>query len=357
MEQEEGYQHTALIEMVDEEAVMNLKRDKSLREDALLDQRQTVVDTSSIVSKTDVNGIITYVNDAFCLTSGFTREELIGRSHSIVRHPKMPNHFFEELWATIRAKKIWRGIIHNRNKEGKRYTLESRITPILDTEGNIIEFIAFRKDITHKIDEEFKVRLERKKLEDILNHVDSIVAMVSMSEKLIFVNQKFFDHFPYKNFHDFKQKHHCICEIFELREGYLQSMMGETYWIDYVLEHPQEHHRAIIVDRKENERVFSLNVQKIHEENHEEMYVVTLSDITQIQKAKEEANALAKIKGDFLANMSHEIRTPMNGILGFASLLSETHLDEKQRKYLDIINHSTQSLLEIINDILDFSNF
>lgn len=342
------------LEMVEEGLAMNTSKDKELGEDTLLDQRQTVADTASIVSKTDVNGIITYVNDAFCVISGFTREELIGKSHNIVRHPKMSASFFEELWKTIRAKKIWRGIIHNRSKSGKRYTLESRITPVLDAKGNISEFIAFRKDITSRIDEELKVRLERKKLEDILNHVDSIVAMVSITEKLIFVNQKFFDRFSFQNFHDFKQKHDCICEIFELREGYLQSMMGETYWIDYVLEHPQEHHRAIIVDRKENECVFSVNVQKIEADN-QEMYVVTLSDITQVQKAKEEANALAKMKGDFLANMSHEIRTPMNGILGFTALLSETQLDEKQKKYLDIITHSTTSLLEIINDILDFS--
>src|SRR5690606_25881234 len=74
-----------------------------------------------------------------------------------------------------------------------------------------------------------------------------------------------------------------------------------------------------------------------------------------LKEAKEAAESANKHKSEFLANMSHEIRTPMNGLLGMVGLLGTTALNEKQRKYLSIIEDSGESLLSIVNDILDYS--
>lgn len=321
---------------------------------SLLAQYKTIVDASSIVSKTDPNGIITYVNDTFCTISGYEREELIGQPHNIVRDPAMPSNIFKNMWETIQAKKTWRGVVNNRAKNGNRYTVKSTITPILDAMGNIVEYIGLREDITENIRKEEKIRAERKKLDDILNHVDSIVALVSVADKLKFLNQKFFDIFAYRNFEEYKRQHECICDIFENKEGFLQQKMGELYWVEYMLQNPNQSHHAIMIDKKGNEREFSVSLQQINSDNNE-FFVITMDDVTQLQQVKEEAKAAAAMKGEFLANMSHEIRTPMNGILGFAALLAKSELSGQQRKYLDIINNSTQTLLGIINDILDFS--
>ncbi|HEX5710003.1 MAG TPA: response regulator [Sulfuricurvum sp.] len=115
---------------------------------ALLDQYKKIVDDSIIVSKADINGIITYVNDTFCSVSGYNREELIGQPHNIVRDPSMPASLFKDVWETIQAKHIWHGIIHNKAKNGSFYTVKSTIAPILDNERNIVEYIALREDVT-----------------------------------------------------------------------------------------------------------------------------------------------------------------------------------------------------------------
>ncbi len=115
-----------------------------------LEQYQEIADTSSIVSKTNTKGIITYVNDKFCEISGYKREELIGKNHNIIRHPDNPVSMYENMWNTIkRDKKIWNGVVRNQAKNTTSYYVKSTIKPILDAQNNIIEYIALRDDITN----------------------------------------------------------------------------------------------------------------------------------------------------------------------------------------------------------------
>ncbi|MEO1938087.1 MAG: HD domain-containing phosphohydrolase [Sulfurimonas sp.] len=117
----------------------------------LLSEYKNAVDRSSIVSKTDKRGKITYVNNKFCLISGYTKEELIGKPHNIVRHEDMSKDDFKNMWQTILAKKPWYGIVKNKKKDGSYYIVEATINPILNQHGEIEEFIAIRNDITDVI--------------------------------------------------------------------------------------------------------------------------------------------------------------------------------------------------------------
>lgn len=96
-----------------------------------------------LVTRTDLQGVITYANDAFVEISGFTRKELIGAHHNIVRHPDMPAAAFEDLWRTIRAGKPWTAPVKNRTKDGGYYWVEANVVPVFN-KGKLQGFLSVR---------------------------------------------------------------------------------------------------------------------------------------------------------------------------------------------------------------------
>ena len=123
------------------------KEDLKYSYNFLLEYKKAI-DESSIVSKTDKNGLITFVNKKFCEVSGYEEHELLGKNHSIIRHPSMTQEFFNKLWKTILNEGIFKGVIVNKKKNGLVYYVDTTIIPILDENKNINEFIAIRHDIT-----------------------------------------------------------------------------------------------------------------------------------------------------------------------------------------------------------------
>lgn len=89
-----------------------------------------------LVSRTDLKGTITYANEEFVAISGFSREELVGRNHNIVRHPDMPPQAFADLWATVKLGRPWRGLVKNRTKSGDYYWVEANVIPV--TENDVV---------------------------------------------------------------------------------------------------------------------------------------------------------------------------------------------------------------------------
>jgi len=100
-------------------------------------------DDLPLVSTTDLKGQITFVNDAFVDISGFTREELMGRPHNMVRHPDVPPAVFADMWATLQKNKPWMGVVKNRCKNGDHYWVNAFVTPIFDN-GQVIGYQSVR---------------------------------------------------------------------------------------------------------------------------------------------------------------------------------------------------------------------
>jgi PAS domain S-box-containing protein len=333
-------------------------------ENRILEQYKNAVDEGVIVSKTDINGMITYANEQFSKISGYSYDELIGKSHNIVRDPSVPKSVYKIMWDRIKKeKKVWRGVIKNRRKDGQNYYVESMIKPILDSQNNILEYIALRRDMTKLIEKEIALKEEKRFTNSILNYQENIIFLTSEKNGLIEVNDRFFEYTEEQSLKEFRKKYKCVCEKFVVEEGLIYKFKDKS-WTEYIYENSTQLHKAKILkpngegvffSMKANKIALSQNRKEYHNIDDDFLYIVTLNDITKLEEAIREANSATVAKSRFLANMSHEIRTPMNGIMGFTELLKKTSLTSLQNKYIDIVSNSTQTLLGIVNDILDFS--
>jgi len=126
-----------------------------------LEHQFQALNEAAIVSVTDVKGNITYVNDTFCQISKYSREELIGKNHRILKSGLQPDSIFKELWETIANGKTWQGIICNKAKDGSYYWVQSTIKPILNSKGLPEKYISIRFDIT-----------AMKEMQDLLSNKD-----------------------------------------------------------------------------------------------------------------------------------------------------------------------------------------
>ena len=109
-----------------------------------------IVDENVLISITDEKGKIIRTSDAFCKFVGYSKDELIGRTHSILRHEDTPNSFYENMWEEIKSGKVFRTEIKNRKKDAEEYWASLTITPAYDENGNVANFTAIREDITNK---------------------------------------------------------------------------------------------------------------------------------------------------------------------------------------------------------------
>jgi len=109
-----------------------------------------IIDKNVISATTDLSGKILQVSQAFCNISGYSKNELLGKNHNIVRHKDMPDAIFKELWETIQNDNVWEGEIKNRHKDGSAYWVDATISPVKNEKGETISYAAIRHDITDK---------------------------------------------------------------------------------------------------------------------------------------------------------------------------------------------------------------
>ena len=109
-----------------------------------------------IVSRTDLKGNITYVNETFAFISGYTADELIGKPHNIVRHPDMPKSIFKELWKELDIKGSWSGVVKNKRKDEGFYWVYAEVSGVYK-DGTLVEYKSIRTPIS--FDDKVKYQL------------------------------------------------------------------------------------------------------------------------------------------------------------------------------------------------------
>jgi aerotaxis receptor len=124
----------------------------------VIDQEVTFQDEGlearGLITRTDLHGIITFASKAYRQMTKYSKEELIGKPHSIVRHPDMPAAAFKQMWDTIKADQAWEGYVKNLRKDGRYYWVIVRIEPIFDEDGKKIGYVGLRREPDRKMVEQ-----------------------------------------------------------------------------------------------------------------------------------------------------------------------------------------------------------
>ncbi len=317
------------------------------------------LDQSAIVAITNAQGVMTYVNDQFCEISGYSRDELVGQTHRIVKSDYHPHEFFQNMWRTIVKGKVWRGEICNRTKQGNLYWMESTIVPFLDEQGRPVKYLAIRFDITIRKQAEISLTNYAHEIEDLYNNAPCGYHSLDRNGCYVQVNDTELKWLGYSRedllgrpFQDFLSE----SSIQLFRHTYpLFKQRGWASDIEYEL-----------VDKNGNLLPVSLSATSVYDNDGNYVYSrSTLFDIRErkeyeakLEQTNQELMRVTRLKDEFLASMSHELRTPLNAILGLTESLQDGvfgEISDRGQKMLKIIERSGNHLLELINDILDLA--
>lgn len=130
--------------------ILSIYTNKILEHERNLNQYSKIINEHVLLSVTDTEGKITYASDAFCELTGYSKNEILHQSHSLIRHSDMKKDFFQKMWGQILSGNVWKGKMINKKKDGGSFIAKTEIIPILDDFGRVVEFLAIRNDITDK---------------------------------------------------------------------------------------------------------------------------------------------------------------------------------------------------------------
>jgi PAS domain S-box-containing protein len=335
---------------------------------------------------TNLKAEIEYVNRHYCEITGYRREEVLGKNPRLLQSGHTAKADYAALWATRKRGEVWEGEFYNRSKDGHEYIELARIAPVRQADGKITHHLSIQEDITERKRVAGELEDYRQNLEKLVDQrTDELAAAL---EKISVNEERYSFALDATNdgLWDWNIKTDAIycntayCKMLGYQPGEL-SDDAKTLWNDLL--HPEERDRilAMVKQRLVNDEgsyeiefrmrakdggykwILSRGKVVGRDENGRPVRVVgTHTDITdrrraetELESARNAAEAANLAKSTFLANMSHEIRTPMNAIIGLTYLLQRDITEPTQAARLAKVAGAAKHLLGIINDILDLS--
>jgi len=262
-----------------------LRMDKILREKTdEIEYKNKIFDTNIASSVTDTNGNISYVSEAFCELSGYTKSELVGQNSRILQSINTTKEIYKDLWITILSGNTWIGELQNTKKDGTIYWIKTIISPIISKNGKINGFESILQNITlKKVLENFNEKLQSEVLLqtqeltkneqflDTLFDVNPNISYVVQGDIVERVNKAYLEFVGFDTLEEFLVLHKCICHLFEENKNPDQH---------YENEYQTGHHVTII--QKKRKTIFRINAKEFTV-NEQERHLVILEDITEIQ--------------------------------------------------------------------------
>jgi PAS domain S-box-containing protein len=307
--------------------------------------RQFAIDQHTIIATTDLNGIIIYVNDLFCQISKYSREELIGKTHSIINSGYHSKDFFENMRSILKTGNAWHGEIRNRSKDGGIYWVTTTIVPLKDQDGNTFQYFATQTDIT-----------TRKLMEEELLANQQLLK--EQNEKLLEAREELYIiHSRYLDIFYLAPIGYCtINEDGSLQEANL-ALMGKLNYshleitklkiYDFILQEEHELLDLYLKNVKEtgNPKSFEIRMKKKNliefwvqlelvsftDNDGMSQYLIAMIDISerkQIEQALQtytrELEKTNKTKDKFFNIIAHDLRNPFAGIMSLSDTMQTT---------------------------------
>ncbi len=326
-----------------------------------LRQIEAGLQSNTIVAETDARGVISNVNEHFCVISGYSEKELIGKTHRVVNSAHHPPEFFDDLWKTISSGNVWSGVIKNKSKDGSFYFVQTIIIPIRGVESSITSYLAIRQDITSSVENKaaFARTLE------ILNETGSI-AKVGGWELDVASGELTWTDETFKILEVEKQENQkpLLPEGLQLFTPEYQSVVEDA--VNRAIEFGEPYSLEVEAQTAKGNVLWVYTNGKA---NLVDGKVVTLSGtiqdinarkIAEIKYNKERQKSIQSAKlaslGELAASMAHEINNPLGIISGYTELMLQTtdSEDEDARK-LETILRSCERIAHIVKSLKKFS--